>query len=49
MPIFLVRIGLNTLIQKGQAKSEKGFFDFLIHAKKKTKAQARNEISLDED
>ena len=27
-------------------KSEQGFFDFLVHAKKKTKAQARNEISL---
>ena len=27
-------------------KSERGFFNFLVHAKKKTKAQARNEISL---
>lgn len=27
-------------------KSELGFFNFLVHAKKKTKAQARNEISL---
>ena len=27
-------------------KSEHGFFSFLVHAKRKTKAQARNEISL---
>lgn len=27
-------------------KSEMGFFNFLVHAKKKTKAQAKNEIAL---
>ena len=27
-------------------KSEQGFFDFLVHAKRKTKAQTRNEMSL---
>lgn len=30
---------------KGE-KSEQGFFDFLVHAKKKTRAQATNEVSL---